>query len=445
MDIQFPSVSANQEPPRLALNPLPASTLLDQELDRKSELKRRGNILTGCGEIDDYVLLGGFERGCVVGVSAEEDDIGMLMGLQTIAHLLTINGNDGTEPRAMIITTLPASVLLPKLRAVLVSQVAILQDAPHDIQARIKKYLEKISIARVFDIEGLWEVLRELDKAESQPDREAAHDVPNNPREKDATEMTDGGLKSDTLLQDHTPDQPPTNRPAEKTLPDKAEDWRPTSHIPSPLPDLILITHTSTLLKALFTGRDKPTAHDTILHLSTHLHHLTRSPSHGGPLIMLLNSTTCSSTPEPINESNKPAPAYDPASRPRKQPHPTLRSIFSPPLGAITPTRTLVSDRSHHKPSFGLVFAQLLDLHLLCTRVPQTRADVSGLVLPVSVARDGKDVRFRWVVQVLLDEVGAYRMGGGGWERREREQRWAAVDVEEGRVVDMRRTGGDVP
>ncbi|KAK3363423.1 hypothetical protein B0T25DRAFT_492144 [Lasiosphaeria hispida] len=456
MDTQAPPAPSSQAAPRFVLNPLPASTLLDQEFDRRSELKRRGNILTGCAEIDDYVLLGGFERGCVVGVSAEEDDMGMLIGLQTIAHLLTRKSNDGTEPRAMIITILPTSVLLPKLREVLVGQVAVLQRALHDVQARVKGCLENISIARVFDVEGLWEVLRELDKAGSventtseatqaalerqKSDQETPHDVPNDPREKDATEMSDSRLKSDTPLQDHSPDKPP-NKPVEKTRPKKPENRRSTSQTPSPLPDLILITHTSVLLKTLFTGRDKATAHDTILHLSTHLHHLTRSPSHGGPLIMLLNSTTSSPAPEAINESNRPPPTHDPASRPRKHPEPTLRSIFSPPLGATTPTGMLVSDRGYHKPSFGLVFAQLLDLHLLCTRVPRRRADVAGLVLPGLVAGNVKGARFAWVVQVLLDEIGVYRVDEGEWGRREREQRWAAVDVEGERVVDMGRTG----
>lgn len=61
--------------------PLPASLLLDQELARKEALAAKGNILTGCGELDDYVLLGGFGRGSVVGVSAEEEGVGLLVGL----------------------------------------------------------------------------------------------------------------------------------------------------------------------------------------------------------------------------------------------------------------------------------------------------------------------------------------------------------------------------
>ena len=70
-----PQVSSHSSP----LAPLPASVLLEQELDRKDRLCKKGNLVTGCRELDEYVLLGGFERGSVVGVSAEEDDVGMLV------------------------------------------------------------------------------------------------------------------------------------------------------------------------------------------------------------------------------------------------------------------------------------------------------------------------------------------------------------------------------
>jgi hypothetical protein len=60
--------------------PLPASALLDRELARKEGLRARGNILTGCSELDEYVLLGGFERGEVAGISAEDEEVGLRVG-----------------------------------------------------------------------------------------------------------------------------------------------------------------------------------------------------------------------------------------------------------------------------------------------------------------------------------------------------------------------------
>ena len=89
-----------------------------------------------------------------------------------------------------------------------------------------------------------------------------------------------------------------------------------------------------------------------------------------------------------------------------------------------------VSKGMYSRPSFGLVFTQLLDLHILCSRVPQGKernrhSGGGGLV---------------WVIEVLLDEAGVYEIEGEGDEllvrRRNREQRWAAVGMEdEGRRV----------
>ncbi|KAJ4298655.1 hypothetical protein N0V88_003686 [Collariella sp. IMI 366227] len=69
----LPSQTSTQFP----IQPLPASLLVDQEIIRKGHLARKGNLMTGCKELDEYVLLGGLERGSVVGVSAEEDDVGV--------------------------------------------------------------------------------------------------------------------------------------------------------------------------------------------------------------------------------------------------------------------------------------------------------------------------------------------------------------------------------
>lgn len=87
-----------------------------------------------------------------------------------------------------------------------------------------------------------------------------------------------------------------------------------------------------------------------------------------------------------------------------------------------------------NRPSYGMVFARLVEVHLLCTRVPRTRGDVE-------LARKGVGAECQWVVEVLGDEVGVFEMGWGedggrvGW--RSREQRWGVVDVDGwGRVVD---------
>lgn len=60
--------------------PVSGDVLFDLEVKRRNELGRKGNVSTGCSEVDDMVLMdGGLERGCVVGVSAEEMDFGILV------------------------------------------------------------------------------------------------------------------------------------------------------------------------------------------------------------------------------------------------------------------------------------------------------------------------------------------------------------------------------
>jgi hypothetical protein len=61
------------------LEPISGSTLFELEVARREELRRQGTLRTGCKEIDEQVLVHGFERGCVVGVSAEEVDTGLLV------------------------------------------------------------------------------------------------------------------------------------------------------------------------------------------------------------------------------------------------------------------------------------------------------------------------------------------------------------------------------
>lgn len=342
----------------------------------------------------------------------------MQIGLQTIANLLASKAT----ARAMVVTTLPAAALLPKLRKALVGQLTKAQGVWQNLHAGLQACLERISISRVFDIEGLREVLEELEgtvhvrEGESSPQTaqpEKRTEIPNSDDE--------GGFSSSS------------GSPSPKPSPHPDNTVGGAKH--SKLPDMVLVTHTSTLLNALFTGRDKDTAHNMMLVLASRLRTLTRSPAHNAPLFVFLNTTT-----SPAVFPQQPPHAYDttPTTASRDAPQPpskhldsTLRSIFA--------SSSSFSAR-RNKPSFGLVFSQMLDLHLLCTRVPRTRAD--SAVLLTNHGMNPHSVSYAWVVEVLLDELGVYeKMRDGSsseWgERRNREQRWTAVDVdEEGRVVN---------
>ncbi|KAK4453439.1 hypothetical protein QBC34DRAFT_477319 [Podospora aff. communis PSN243] len=634
-DLDSPHSHHLQSPTVIEL-PLPASVLLDRELFHKATLRRRGNITSGCPELDDYTLLGGFERGFVVGISSEDEDFALRIGLQTVANLLVSR----PEARARIVTTLTPVGLLPKLREALAGEVVERRGVvgvPGVLREVVYGYFGRVEISRVFDFEGLGDVVGELEgegvvegggeggdggvvgggdaveegrgfedaegevpavagelklgsgearlsggalpvrtvlgpshgpevtsqresdtepacgqvlslevgmvhqtsTAVSDPDSSPLSSPPTSPVDPRAevvptlpdirpipervrphirkaeimdsedipdstppnssplssppqssppvprpeagsyrpvrlpVEIPDSETESpDTestvsleelapeplqaqsesqqpelpklpepesptpvTLDEHQPEPPPPSPLPEEAAPreTKSTHQRPspkqTTPPRSPLPDFILITHTSTLFNTLFTGRDKPTAHEKASLLSTRLHQLTRSPNHGSPLIFLLNSTTSPFTPEqtahtgenPADMARPPIPREtDPSERLRSITEPTLRSVFG--MSPATAMRRGQGQRG--KPSFGGVFAQMLDVHLLCTRVPR-----------------GIDGGFMWVVEVLLDKVGVYDFVGEGGEdegvtRRCREQRWGALEVDgRGRIV----------
>ncbi|KAL1837843.1 hypothetical protein VTJ49DRAFT_3316 [Mycothermus thermophilus] len=364
----------------------------EEEEEEEEEEDPVSAIRMGCPELDEHVLLGGMGKGEVVG-----------MALQTMAHLLA------TDPlaRAMVVTTLPASALLPSLRtALLVRLSSTCLENRHHVHVRVIACLKRIDISRVFDVEGLLEVLGELDgdstvapprtetgqempaehvsedRKERQPPPPPPLPPPPEQKRQQRTEVRDSEDESSLSS------SPLSSPPASPLLEEPQEQPQPTRQIPTPmqrepaentsrLPDLILVTHTSTLLNALFTTRDKPAAHDTMVRLAA-----------------------------------------------------CLRALVRP-------------------PSFGQVFSKLLDLHLLCTRTGAAAA-APGV---------------RWAVEVLKDEVGVYEYGneeederaagadGGGRNnesndisrrhnnrrirRRCREKRWGVVDVVVGgRVVN---------
>ncbi|KAI2780903.1 hypothetical protein F4815DRAFT_492972 [Daldinia loculata] len=496
------------------LEPISGATLYELESARRETLRRRGRVRTGCAEVDDAVLLGGLERGSVVGVSAEDIEFGLLVGLQTVAHTMVFEG--AREQRAAIVTTLTPAAILPALRDVIRAQVQVAlgptaNQKQEVVNAEVRRCLERISISRVFDIEGLWEVLSELetppslgrdatpevkeeevasttaaaeDKEHSahtelpgsfppgvskEEDKdEAVEDIPPSPPPKtkrmevaDSEDEEELSLSPPSLPEQQPPAPPPPSSPpkppsspspppAAPTAQATTSNSIPTSNQenPSHIPDLILITHFSTLLTNLFTrsADNKAGAHTTLQLLSSHLRYLARSAD--GPLVMLLNSTTATSISASAGSSTStstshipPNPTLATTAAAKDRPlEPTLRSVFIPtPLPGIG-----TGGRRQNKPAFGATFAQFLDLHLLCARVPRTRADAEALVAGTSGL-----VRWCWVVEVLLDELGVeeYRdsdegegknlNGGSGsgsgsgngriW--RSREQRWGAVGV----------------
>jgi len=344
------------------------------------------------------------------------------------------------------VTTLPTAMILPKLRAALMNQLSA--QGLDSLQSRVKQCLERISIARVFDIDGFKEVLKELGEAAISAETHA-QELRKNAKVQGAGEPAKSHQQAVPEKQERTeiPDSEEEDLCSPKPLPQEPPDIQlPPAELAqtvSSVPDIVLVAHMSNLLNALFASRDKQPAHDTMLLLSSQLHSFARSSAMNGPVFMLLNSTispTSSSHDESI---------IGKGMKLSKQVEPTLCSIFNPapqssPLRrhhpCNVPGRFVRDPAQRNKPAFGQVFAQMVDLHLLCTRVPRTKVDAAAVA-----ARPGGglvEVSYTWVVEVLLDETGvlervvADHMGDEGWVRRCREQRWAAVDVDQGRIVD---------
>ncbi|EGO51906.1 hypothetical protein NEUTE1DRAFT_54545 [Neurospora tetrasperma FGSC 2508] len=524
------------------LHPLPASLLLSQDprLSRLQTHDRNDFFSTGCRELDSHVLLnaglnggggggglGGFEGGCVVGLSCEEEEtIGLAIGLQVVARMLLMSSSSssssssGSKAKAMIISTLSTTSLLPRLRLALVSEARVLQgnvgNAHHHQVDRgvIKSCLERVLVARVFDAEGLREVLRELEEVEQQQ-TVVSHS--------DGNEAGRGG----------------GGETGEKRTEQSKEDGL--------LPDLIIITNTSHLLNTLFTrnktGSDRSAAHNSAVQLSDQIRGLSRR----GPLVMMLNSTTSPTSSSSSFNTNSISMFDDDNNNNKGPKQPDLsimRSIFNPPppppplasmeaaapgyMGGLVGGHTagapsaasyrgggyggrgggygknhsthlhphqaqtqsaaaaaaaVTAASRRNKPSYGMVFSQMLDLHLLCTKIPRGRTRHGGGAYGGG-GYGGYGGGYVWAVEVLLDELGVYEGldvvldkvsregGGGGGEekekegqgeqqeggrrkegvreekrkgkgltRRSREQRWGAVEIEEGsgRVVDAFR------
>lgn len=76
----------SQASSHLALEPVVASAVLNGERERRISNQKLGACRTGCDDIDGYVLMGGLERGAVVGLSSErEDEFGLVVSGNTSA------------------------------------------------------------------------------------------------------------------------------------------------------------------------------------------------------------------------------------------------------------------------------------------------------------------------------------------------------------------------
>ncbi|KAL6824832.1 hypothetical protein V8C40DRAFT_244834 [Trichoderma camerunense] len=446
-----------------------ASALASIEKRRRDFVRSLGPCPSGCEDLDAYVLLGGFERGSVVGISAEDEDgMGVTLGLQVLVCSLL----DKAVQKVQIVTPKPPSTIVVLLKNSITAELKARGiTASGEIAAQGRECLDRILLSRVFDMDGLCEVLADLDNAvapgaeehvlnkpevdDAQPTDEKASktqakadDIPKDFGDEPQipsviAEIQDSQDEDEALSPSQpleTPPQPEALHEVQgneaATSNEQLKQDSPSIHNTSAAasnnnststPDIILITHFSSLLTSFFTQRDNSVAHATLRLLASRLRRLSRTlPSN--PLILLINSTdsgAASSTTTAAaaaaaaaHSSEYDIPPPDQTTTQKPSVDPTLRSIFNP-----------TSESSGHghaggyklnKPTFGLVFTQLLDMHLLCTRAPRP----GKTSLPRSLT----------VVEVLLDDIGLWE--GERGLRKRREQRWTVVAPYNGRIID---------
>ncbi|KAK4229912.1 hypothetical protein QBC38DRAFT_470718 [Podospora fimiseda] len=142
------------QPPQTALSLLPSSSCF---------LPQR--IKTGVPELDDYVLLGGLDKGSVVGLSCEDEEVGLLIALQTLTtYLLSDNNSSKTSSKGLlIINSQPIQPVLSTLRKCIINALSSGGGGGggSGLQAQTKACLKRVGISRVFDSKGLEEVLDE--------------------------------------------------------------------------------------------------------------------------------------------------------------------------------------------------------------------------------------------------------------------------------------------
>ncbi|KAF5873277.1 putative fasciclin domain family protein [Botrytis fragariae] len=440
--------------PPAPARPITADQLLDLEERQRTLFNEKDNgparIKTGCQEIDEYVLCaakdqsnGGFERGIVVGLSAADGDesIGSrVISLNLIAsvllqHIDLVNviqksqseSGNTTKPKVVVIDT-TGSFNLPLLVKILRSRLLKrryemrskdditmnLNDGQNtdesveiDTQKEVNALLELVAISRVFDIEGLWEVLSELGQPNDLSrndggDQEIPITIPSrtsNPVEGKAEQLhkiPDEICDSEEEDIELTPPPPPPVKPT-APLPSSTETT----------PEILIIDSMHHLISHLFTHSEKVSAHNLLSLLSRTLHTLTHTQN----ILTILHNTTISTksnftTQQP---SRQPPP---PNLHPHPPPPPTIQSIFT---------------STAQKPSLGRIFDDFLNLHIMISKLPKKREDAE-----IFYCRDGttshfgnEDVACSFVFEVLRDECPV--LGGDrklGRRFGDREQRW---------------------
>ncbi|RDW80183.1 hypothetical protein BP6252_04821 [Coleophoma cylindrospora] len=366
-----------------------ADKLLELERAQRRRFLKRGDgeelkARTGLKELDDYVLGGGVDRGVVLGISAgsgsggsagEDGTVeGRLISLHLLMSILITSVSSRSQITKPVATIIDTTGSFPIQLLVQILSSCLGKDREEDVS----KLLELVTISRVFDLEGLWEVLSELSQKPSS--------VPPGSENQPETKVETGSLEIGDSEDEEDDDVGENFLKVKEEVVDEGVE-------------VIIIDNMTHIINELFSRKEKSSAHNLLTILNTHLRMLTRTNN----VLTILHNTTVS-------------PSTKATSTTHQQ---ELQSVFS------TTTQ---------KPSLGLIFAQFPDLHLLISPQPRERSDIEMLYCSddendVDGQKTRKPVHYCFILEVLRDEcpfLDQRRKSRFG----EREERWLAFGRE---------------
>ncbi|OBT90146.1 hypothetical protein VE02_00944 [Pseudogymnoascus sp. 03VT05] len=503
--------------------PVSASTLLSRlrrtQTDPSTNLPLP-RLRTGVADIDSYLLAGGIQRGCVVGVSSgyggsrregytrpgdAEGDTGRLITLHILARSLL----ERPHSHVSIIDStgsFPLVVLAGVVRWCVERGVGSGSDVgggggaggegggaggvggqggkggKMGVEEKVNAVLERVGVTRVFDIEGLWEVLGEVGGGAGVGNANAAsvgeegdavagdgegekeggggdgppEEVLKSAGTREIMDSEDDDDDDNDLATQRIPNPVPQNPHKKPSLDTNTNTHHhkpaaPAAPFTHPTTEIILLDNLTTLTTTLFSHTSPPLAHRLLSQLSLTLSTLAHSSS---VTIFLLNTL--------VRKSTKTAAGNQEQQRKKEQDK--QRSVFA----GMTAT-----------PSWGGVFDGFVELHLMCFALPGGREDAEGVFgVEHQDGQDGQDgededgeddegakgegvgrpegrgkegdIRFANVIEVLKDECPQLErwegVSGGGRPRRglDREKRWASFGVVGGVGLVDEVFGGEV-
>lgn len=324
------------------------------------------------------------------------------MGLQVVMKAIL----GGSIKRALVVTPKPLASVSNFLMDIARSELSQTSIDSETIEQRCRSSLESVMLSVVFNLDGLWQTLSEFQllDTDSHIQEPKLRDFGNKSTDIKTPEIQD----SDDEELSQTAEGPCGG--SGQNLQASVQSISMGHPRSNSLPEIMVITHFSSLLTSLFAEREKAAAHQSLEKLKERLRSF-RNVKKEYPLILLLNSSSLDATESFQNASA----AFDSSSvLVNRAAEPTLRSVF-----ALRPNQRA------QRPAFGLIFSRFLDLHLLCTTT-------SPICHRLGTASQycGWQYRSLALVEVLHDERKSHQHASS------REQRWTVLERSGFRIID---------